>query len=150
VFNDDLYFGAPDGFVYKVGGASDSGDYITYECTQAFNYLGNPHQKKQLATVMPITNFNYPTYFAISAYYDFSVDRPLPNYEAPPEPENSEWNIAEWDVAKWLSETPEANPVRRNINGMGYAFALVLRFKARAQTVTWWSNHLWFKPAGIV
>jgi len=149
VFDDNLYFGSPDGFIYKIAGGSDQGAFIPFTGTMAFNYFGNPHNKKQLTAVEPITNFSYPKYIDSRIHIDHDL-KSLPPYDAPPEAASSDWNVGEWDVASWVVSTPGSKTARKNIVGTGYALALTVRFKSRAQSVTWHATHFWLKQAGIV
>ena len=149
VYDDDLYFCSPDGYVYKMSGSSDNGAFIPFKCRQASNYFGNPHIKKQVTAAEPVTNYSYPKYMQVR----FHADHEIKSYSdpaAPPEPAASDWNVGEWNSAQWVVEAADTKRARRNAAMMGYALALDLRFKSRAQTVTWYSTHIWFNQAGIV
>jgi hypothetical protein len=136
--------------VYKVSGTSDAGAFIAYSAIQAFNYFGNAHRKRQLVAVEPITNFAYPKYLDSKVYEDFNlVD--LPEITPPPEGAVSDWNVGDWNVAAWNASTlVTTNTARKNITGQGYALAHVMRWKSKAQSVTWFATHFWFNEIGIV
>jgi len=149
VYDGKLYYGSPDTFVYELSGVSDQGAFISYESLQAFNYFGAPELKKQATAVMPITNSAYPKYIDSRFMVDQNVVS-LPTYTAPPEPPASDWDVGEWDAAEWTVSTPGSKTARRNVTGRGYSLAYSMRFKSRAQTVTWYSTQVWLRPAGIV
>lgn len=149
VYASNLYFGSPDGYIYKVAGSSDQGAFIPFEGIQAFNYFGGPHRKKQITAVEPITSYGYPKYITSHWHADHNITV-LDAYDAPPEPVSADWDVGEWDVASWVNVVSGAKTARRNSSGMGYALAHEMRLKSRSQTITWHATHVWLKPAGIV
>lgn len=149
VYNGDLYFGAPDGYVYVMGGSSDNGVFIDYECQQAYSHFGDGGSKKQVTAAMAHTNYNLPKHLDYRIFSDFN-SRDLPDVSDPPEAEVSEWDVGEWDVAEWDGSLTGADTARKNITGTGYFLSLVFRFKSRAQTVTWWATQFIIKPAGFL
>lgn len=148
-YDGNVYYGSPDGKVYKVAGTSDAGGFIDYRAVQAFNYFGSPAVKKQITAVEPITNFAYPKYIDSKFHADHNI-KSLPTFQAPPEPTPSDWGVGEWDVAEWVIDVPGSKTARRSVIGNGYALAHAMRFKSRAQTVTWYATHYWLKSTGIV
>jgi hypothetical protein len=149
LYDEDLYFSTNDGYVMKMSGSSDNAAFIPFTCTQAFTFFGQPGQTKQATAAKPITTFSYPKYIDLNMFEDFNITT-LPAYDAPPEPAVSDWDVGEWNSASWTTYSAESNTSRKNIIGNGYALALSLRFKSRAQTVLWYATNVWVKPAGVV
>jgi len=149
IYDGNLYFGSPDGYVYKVAGSSDNGAFIPFKAVQAYQYLGNPHTQKQVTTAQAFTNYAFPRYIDYKFFEDFSEES-LPDVPDPPESAVSEWDVGAWDIALWNSGSPGARKARRNVQGNGFAVAPIVRLKSRAQTVTWWATQLTFKNKGII
>lgn len=150
VYSDDLYFGSPDGYVYKIAGTSDQGAFIPFEATMAFNFFGTAHEQKQVVAVEPVTDFFYPKYLDVKMHSDFNI-KSLGSYTEPPEPAPNEWNTATWDVSQWtLTPSGTAKKARKNVSGKGYSLALSMRFKSRQQSVMWSATHYWINHIGIV
>ena len=131
IFDGDVYFGSPDGFVYKVEGTDDDGDHIEYKAVQAYNDFGNPHVKKQVTLVQANTDFGHPKYLDHKFFSDF-VEDSLPSVTNPPA------GVGTPGVA------------RHNVTGQGFSLAHVLRFNSTASSVNWYSSQVIFKPAGII
>jgi hypothetical protein len=149
ILDGNLYFGSPDGYVYKVAGASDNGAYIPFEAIQAYQYFGNPHVQKQITLAQAFTNYAFPRYIDYKFFEDYN-EKSLSDIPDPPEAAVSEWDIGEWDIAVWNAGSPGVRKARRNVQGNGFALALVLRFKSRAQSVTWWATQLMFNNTGVI
>jgi hypothetical protein len=152
IYNDNLYFGSPDYYVYKVAGSSDAGAFIDFKATTAFSYLGNPHSKKQIVAVEPITDFSYPNYIDSRINVDFNLAN-LPDVTTPPESASSDWNVATWDVSSWVANADGGSGIsrcRKNVTGQGYALAHTMRWKSRSQTTTWYATHYWVNGIGNV
>lgn len=149
VYDGNLYFGSPDGYVYKVAGSSDDGAFIPFTSVQAYHYYDSPHIQKQVSLVQTFADYAFPKYFDHKFYSNFN-EITLPAVADPPEAEVSEWNVGEWNIAQWNAASPGARQARKNVTGTGFALAYVLRFKSRAQTVTWWASQIIYKTLGIV
>ena len=145
-----LYFASTDGKVYIMGGTSDNGDFIQMRGSQAYNYYGSPHQKKQVTAVEVQSNYAYPKYLISDFFADYA-ERDLAPLSDPPEPEPSDWDVGEWNSAQWESSSNSAiNKERKNASGFGYALAHTLRLRSRAQRFAWYATHIYVKPAGVV
>ncbi len=59
--------------------------------------------------------------------------------------------MGEWDIAEWVSETGDRTKIsRKNVIGNGFALALAIRFKSKAQTVTIWAIQAIYKHKGYI
>jgi len=149
VYDENLYFGSSDGYVYQIASTADAGGFIEHECVQAFQFFGSPGTKKIVTAALPITDNAYPEKFSIKFYEDFKITT-LPGYSGSDELAPTEWDVATWDVSTWTGGTGEAKTARKNVVGNGFALSMALRFRSRADTTTWWATNLWLKKSGVV
>jgi len=144
-----LYFAGADGKVYRYRGSSDNAGYIPMRCTQAYSYMGSPHNKKLVTAIEVMSNYAFPAYLHSDFWSDFN-EADLPAIDDPPEPASSEWDVATWDTSEWGASTLGTNTARRNASAFGYAIAHTLRLRSRSQRFIWYASHIYAKSAGVV
>lgn len=149
VYDGNLYFGSPDGYVYKIAGASDNGAFIDFKAVQAYHYYGNPTVQKIVTLAKAFVDFGFPKFIKHSFFVDFQ-DKELSEISDPPEGAVSEWNVGEWNVAQWDGGGNTRKSARHNVTGKGFALAHVMRWRSKAQTVSWWGTQIIYKMVGMV
>ena len=154
VHDKKLYFGTPDGKIQLADfGPNDGGVAIRCEATPAYNYLGNSEQKKLFTAVTMITNHPTPQAISVTGVGDFKEVRTSELLIAD-EPTGSEWDIAEWDTASWAAPANQevnqpAKPIRRPLQGQGWALTLSVSQATAQQQVYWWSHTVEFSAMGV-
>jgi len=149
VHDGSLYFAGTDGKVYKYRGRSDNSRFIPYRCTQAYSYLGDPGNKKQVTAVEVQSNYQFPKYLWSDFWSDYN-EKDLPAITDPPEPTPSDWDTAQWDSSEWDGSSAGTNTSRRNAIANGYTISHTLRLRSRSQRFIWYASHIYIKPAGVV
>lgn len=72
ILADKLYFGGKTYVALADTGTSDNGGTITGDCTQAFNYFGNPGVQKRFTMVRPVLQVTGSVSPAIALEVDYS------------------------------------------------------------------------------
>lgn len=124
VFQGQLYFGSPDGKVYKANvGGSDDGDVYTGVVVPLFDDLGAPASLKIAGVARARTRANTRVSDKISALFDYSISLP-PAPDATPLTGTNTWGDGVWGTSQWGSELPSF--IGQNWNsagGTGYSMA---------------------------
>lgn len=121
VFNGELYFGTPDGFVMKgMIGGTDNGIPFTGTYMPLFSDEGKPSVMKvaQMARceIKSAVDINERLF----CRFDFDDIPPSPP-DVEPVPVGNEWDNAIWDESLWSAERPGVITKRRHsVNGNGY------------------------------
>jgi hypothetical protein len=156
VYNDLLYFGAPDGNVYLADtGLDDDGLPIALQAMPAFNSLGSLAQRKQMTAVSIVSNYTQPGLWALDGLADFvTTTRSTVSTDTAAAVTGSDWDDSPWDTSDWdsaLTPTPSAQPrAWRNCAAAGYALTVSLRLNSLAQSIAWYSTGIQFKAMGVI
>ncbi len=149
VFSNKLYFGAPDGKVYRAdSGTSDASASIDTNLRWAYNYLGDRSNQKQLGLARPILSASNDVSFGLGADVDFE-DGPNPGTVTTEASAGSSWNQASWNQAKWKrAEVSSKNWYA--IEGLGRAIALKMtgQFKNTAMRLS--AIHVTYTRGGVL
>lgn len=125
VFQERLFFGGNDGFVYEADvGGNDNGLPIQAEVRSAFNYFDTRGQQKRWTMCRPLLITNGAVVPALGLNVDFGEG----SIPVPPEvilSQGALWDVATWDIDLW--------PVERTfvidwqtVAGIGYCASIVM------------------------
>jgi hypothetical protein len=133
VFNGSLYFGTSGSVRKAWTGTSDGGIAIEGDLLPAFNYFGNPTQKKHFKRVRPIIGWDSnPAEILIGIDVDFIQGTPGSSLTLTPS-SGGVWDTGTWDTSLWGGDIA-LNKEWYGVNGSGFAGALHMRVKsAQAQ-----------------
>ncbi|MES0386008.1 MAG: hypothetical protein ABUJ98_15670, partial [Hyphomicrobium sp.] len=141
LFNERLYFGAAGGNVFLFDeGASDNGANILADALPAYNYLGSRTNQKMVNTVRVVTSSDGDLPLEISVQRDLGIDPAgdvITNF-LPGSVGTATWDLATWDVDSWAGEAI-ARDVWLDRGGLGYSFALRVRYNGQGREVRWLS-----------
>ena len=131
VFNDFLYFGSDDGFIYSamVTGADDERPY-TGIYMPLFDDAGTPMSRKAGRMVKVELRSFSEVNEQVTCQYDFRTDiSPVP----PPAVVSggNQWDVGEWNAATW-DGAPDAiiTQSRHSISGYGYRLSPILQISS--------------------
>lgn len=108
VFNDRLYFGGNDGFVFQAdSGSTDIGASISATMQTSYNAYGSGGQKQfvMLQALVTSTTANRPQLGISTDFRETNELSVLPNVSSG----GAKWDVAKWDQAKWVSSDREQN-----------------------------------------
>jgi hypothetical protein len=154
LFEDEIYFGGPDGIVHKAEtGAQDGEEPITAYLLPAYDDLGAPAVLKHVKLIKAIyeTNVFVPPEISIAVDYDDPADwNSVPNTVLGA----FTWDVSAWDVGTWLG----TNTFRAWQSGMniGAAISPAVRITVEGGGVAndldyrLFAFHLLFEKGGIV
>ncbi|MBI1425783.1 MAG: hypothetical protein GC149_20345 [Gammaproteobacteria bacterium] len=150
LFNDNLYFGGPDGVVYRADtGKTDDGAAITCIGQQAWNYFGDRSHNKIFTMVRPVLEAdNTPSAF-LSLGTDFKDNTSVQSIVSGSEVNAAVWDEAIWDQAVWAG----GNVVTQNwssVSGIGYCASLRCKVAESNARVSWKSSIYAWKQGGII
>jgi hypothetical protein len=153
VHNNELYYGDPNGNVYKgYIGSQDNASPINVDCITAFNALGSRSSRKQVTAVNVVSNYSYPALIAIDVLADFNISR-RSTVTTGPYVLADGWDTVDWDAPYWADEAELLADVKqgwRNARGIGDTVALSIRWSTRVQSVIWYSTKIQYKNAGVI
>lgn len=133
VFEGEMYFGTPDGFVMNaMQGGTDYGVPFTGTYMPLFSDVGSPTTYKvaRMARVELISSVEVREQLA--ARFDFDTSLPPPP-DVQPVPIGNEWDNAVWDESVWGAEGSRIVTVRRHsVGGSGYRVSPVLQITSGA------------------
>jgi hypothetical protein len=133
VFEGQLYFGTPDGYVMAaMVGGTDNGIPFTGAYMPLFTDVGKPSIRKaarqartELISASEISE-------KLSCRFDFDDSLPSPP-DVEPIPVGNEWDNAIWGESLWSSERATIVSKRRHsVSGYGYRIAPVLQITSGA------------------
>jgi hypothetical protein len=131
----DLYFGSPNGEVYRANiGGMDGDQTYTGVYMPLFEYLGSPASIKVgvIGRAVLRSRADVNEVIALHSDYDMNMESP-PN--AAPVPAGNTWGSAIWGQAKWGGSSPEImNQDFHSIGGSGYTLSLSLQVTSGALT----------------
>lgn len=125
VFEDDLYFGSPDGkvFIANAGGI-DEADTYTGTVMPLFTDNGSPSSLKIGKVARGVSRANGRMHQRVTMKVDY-------DYSTPPAPDatigtgDAIWGIGKWGSSVWSQQTPEfINQDWQSAGGAGYALSL--------------------------
>lgn len=133
VFEGDMYFGTPDGFVMQaMVGGTDMGTPFTGTYIPLFSDGGKPTGMKvaRLARSELISATEIKE--QLSCRFDFDDSIPAPP-DVEPVPVGNEWDNAIWNESVWSSDRAKIISKRRHsVGGNGYRLAPVLQITSGA------------------
>lgn len=148
LFDDDLYFGAEDGTVYKADtGESDDGENIEADVETAPSYLGDRKRMKRFVAVRPLfktTVSSFPVAIAINT--DFGTDNI--NTTVPVVESSSVWDEAVWDEDEW-GDSFNVRSFWKVIKGTGYSVSLRVN-TATQSSVSWMDTTFIYESGGRI
>jgi hypothetical protein len=128
VFEGQLYFGTPDGYVMAAMVAgTDDGIPFTGSYVPLFTDAGKPTMRKAarmaLAELISASEINEK----LSCKFDFDLSLPAPP-DVEPIPVGNEWDNAVWNESIWSADRGAIETKRRHsVSGHGYRIAPVLQ-----------------------
>lgn len=128
----NVYFTDGSTRLYKYDGtaADDAGTAITFECRQAYNYLGMPNNK-QATLIQPMLNATGDFSMTVQVDSDFNGGT-ISSYTS-------------YTVGSTQNLQPFLSPAK-----MGRAFATHLKGQTSVGVVSWYATNYIYKPAGII
>ena len=134
VYNDELYFGAADGKIYKADTGNVDGTLpIEGDALQAWNDFGTSRTKNMKA-VRAVLKSSGQVGYGLATGYDFSAPL-VPTQSAALSSNLALWDVALWDVSFWASEAVITNNWRA-VGGTGINAAIRVRISGR-QEISW-------------
>ncbi len=136
LLEDEPYFGAENGTVYKYGSATaDDGNDITADALQAFSYFKTPNRSKFFKRVNPIFQsaqdpapaLDLNTDFQVAAFTGVSAS--IPNSAAT-------WGVSLWGVGTWGSQN-QIFEGWRSISGKGVSGSIRIRINTSTSQPSW-------------
>jgi hypothetical protein len=100
LFNDQIYFGSPEGVCLAWDGQSDNGNNINGEALQAFSYFNSPGQLKRWSSIRPIISSNGTPGIAIGVNTNFNTELPISIPSFSPSP-SAIWGASKWGQSLW-------------------------------------------------
>lgn len=133
LYKDNLYFGGPNGTVYRADtGSSDNGNAIAGNGQQAWNTFSEP-MRKHVKAVRPIVKSIGSLQYAFGIGFDYG---PTNVGIAPISPNiGSPWDTSPWDVSPW-SPSEEIDTRWRIGGGTGQSISFQLQVNG-LQPVQW-------------
>lgn len=158
LYTENLYFGAPNGYVVQADTGQGDDPLTSYTLTQtlaaitwdvltAFNYFKRKDQQKNFKMVRPVLGSSGKPTLSIALCVDFEVKNPTQQITIGGG--GSQWDVAMWDVSLWDSGLQ----IRKswiNAPGTGYCAALRLRGATTGLTVVLYSIDYAYEPGGIL
>jgi len=133
LFNDDLYFGAANGIVYKADtGALDVLGAIDATAQQAWNTFGS-FNRKRLTDVRPIIQSYGNVNYTFSIGFDYGSLNIADNISA--SATGSPWDTSPWDTSPWSPDFA-VSTYWRGAGGDGVAAGWAMSLSA-TNAVTW-------------
>ena len=124
IFNDDIFFGGPDGTVYQWEiGSSDNGDDINCTAKSAFNYFGSRGYIKRFTMLQPVLTSDGTVVPGTGINVDFGQNGTIsiPQVATGTGPL---WDSAIWDSAIWPFEnTNQADWI--TVSGLGHCASVI-------------------------
>ncbi|MGI9414501.1 MAG: hypothetical protein ACR2PM_12575 [Hyphomicrobiales bacterium] len=139
VYDDDLYFAGAGGKTFKADtGFNDDGAAIDAEGLTAYSYLKSRGRQKMMQAVRPVVSSDgtLPLSIDVEADFGVAVKAKNPVDLFPADTGSAEWDVAEWDVDSWAGESL-ARDRWFDRGGLGYAFALRLRYSGSNRDFRW-------------
>lgn len=136
VFNDNLYFGAAAGKVYRAdNGTSDNTLTIQAEVKQAYSYFGDEGRIKIWNLCRPLLRSTGVLPVGLGMDVDFGDSGPLStaSYDAGGA---SVWGTATWGTATW-SGSDNIQKVWRSVGRMGHAGSLRMLVNMKGAGMDW-------------
>jgi hypothetical protein len=98
LFGSDLYFGSPDGSVYKAeSGGTDNGSSIVARCLPAFSHMGSPGRTKHVKLIQPMLSTDLSDYsLGIACVVNFDIPGAL-GVGSPAAEGTFTWDLSLWD-----------------------------------------------------
>jgi hypothetical protein len=150
VFNQSLYFGDIDGFVYQCDvGVSDDGDAIITDALPAYNYLSGRANNKQMSGLRVITTSSEPNGIALTPTADYLIP-PAPSVTSADKaasvtPWGSPWG-SPWEAGI----AQRAKGVWKNKSVLGYALSYRMATSTNFEPILWLSTQVMYKDAGVI
>ena len=149
LLNDDLYYGGPDGVVYKADtGESDKGANIEADCLQAFSYFGSPGLEKAFKMAECIFQSDGDPNAAIDWNVDFNILNPTTTAEAATV-NSALWGVSKWGVGTWGTDG-QIYRGWRGVRGTGRAGAIRVRINTNSARPSWISTNVLYQPGGML
>jgi hypothetical protein len=147
-YNDKLYFGGMDGFVYEADVTnSDLGGAIDWEMKQSFNYFQDRANLKRFVYVKPIITTNNSLTFSTGVDVDFS-DITLTDSSISVGTAGTPWGSA-WG-SPWSSESDMVVQNWYNILGIGRAAAFKLKGSSQEISFALQTTNILYEPGGVL
>lgn len=149
VFNDDLYFGGQNGFVYKAdSGESDDGDPVNADCLQAFTDAGLPGTMKRYTMLRPLFRSDGSLGITLQFNVDYAISAPGTN-PTPGTASGPVWDVALWNVSYWAGP-PVPVMLPTSVVGIGTVASARIRCSVDAQQVQYLKTDYLFEPGGFL
>lgn len=148
VYNDNLYFGAAGGKVYRAdNGTNDNDLTIQAECKQAYYDFGAPGLIKHLDMVQPLirSTGGLPVGIAVDTDYGDAGLLTTDSYAAIG---GWIWNSAIWNTSTTWSGSDNVQRNWRSVNRMAHAASLRFLVNVKGATMDWSANNWIFKVGG--
>lgn len=150
LFNDHLYAGGTNGYIYKVDtGVDDNGGTITSDVQFAWNYFGDRGQEKNLTMINIIMTGSVDPVATITVGVDFEIDTPTEVYSVEDVGSlGAVWDTAEWNTAVWSGQVKVLKGWN-GASGLGYCFSPRVRMSLSNQPITIQAAAVIVTPAGM-
>ena len=149
VFDEDLYFGGQNGFVYKADdGQSDDGNPVVADCLQAFTDAGMPGEMKRYTMLRPLLRSDGSLGITLQFNVDYQINVP----GADPTPgiaSGPVWDVALWNVSYWAG-APVPYMLTTSVLGIGTVASARVRCSVDAQVVQYLKTDYLFERGGFL
>jgi len=149
LYNDRLYFGAPDGNVYLADqGYDDNGIPIVFSAQTAWNYMGYRGQLKRFNAIKPV--FESQGALPVSVALAFDFESPAATYNVGNfSGNNTEWDNSPWDNSPWAGESAIIRPWI-SVAGIGLTVSTRVLAPLSSQSCKWYSLEYLFETGGVI
>ena len=150
-FEQEVYFGAYDGIVYKQFGFSDEGSDIRLSAMPAYQYLNDQGQQKQLTAAQILSTHPDPKLIDIRGYQDFVVPLLQNTTTSPGTGSGIQWDAELWDTEYWSLSSGSTLPTTKgwkNVHAFGYAVTCAVMMSTKYQEIIWRQSGLRYRNAG--
>jgi hypothetical protein len=138
-YDGDTYFGGEGGIVYKMTGATDAGDPISFRSRQAFNYFGDRGSQKRFTALRPTVELFGDLTAVLGLDTDYQTLSHTASVSLDVGPSGATWDVDAWDVGEWGGG---AQTTRKwlTVTGIGRSAAIVFAGTTPATTVNWYAT----------
>lgn len=148
LLDDDPYFGAGDGVVYRADyGRSDNGNNIEADLKPAFSYFGRKGRQKLFKMARPIfaSTGTFSAAFDMNFDYEDAIPSSTPTFIG--QGNELVWNQGNWNEKTWGGESLVKS--WRSITGIGYTGAMRIRVSTNSVSISLRAIDYTFELGGI-
>ena len=145
----NVYFGSPDGTVYKFDtGTDDGGTAIAGDALQAFSYFKSPGTVKSFKRVRPIFQSVQNPSAALDMNLDFQIQAPT-GASTPSASGAGIWGTSTWGNFTWGGGT-QTFKGWREVRGYGHSASIRVRVSSANARPSWLSTDWLYVPGGNI